>query len=348
MSSGIAQLLSVGAQDTHLTGDPQVSFFRSNYRRYTNFSQVIHEQVIQGNIRNNQMSSIRLDREGDLLSYMYLTAENDSGAVSIEEWRLYIDKVELLIGGSVIDTQDSEFNQEISIDLLAQTFSKSAASSLHGGFGTESDFYPLRFFMCENWQNALPICALEYHDVELRIYWGPQVENYRWKLFANYIYVDGFEREFFKENEHDMLVYQVQKNIPSNDKVQELNFVGPVKFITSSNAITGEVNSLASVSNKIKIEINGIDLSEMKLCSPHYTSVSSYYSTSYATGNRQNQFVYPFCLDTSKLQPTGTLNFSRLTTARIVSEQFVTRNIFAVGYNILRIKNGLAGLLYMG
>ena len=352
MSSGLAQLLSIGAQDIHLTGDPQVSFFRSSYKTHTNFSQVIHNQVIQGNITNNGMSSVRFERLGDLLSYSYIVAEYSNGTVvsigsEINPWSNYIDKIELLIGGQVVDTQTTEFTQELATDVLAQTFSKSAGSSINGGFGTDTDFYPLRFFFCENWQSCIPLLALEYHDVDLRIYWGSQAENYIMKVYTNFIYIDKAEREYFTKNKMDILIYQVQKNIPSNTKVQELNFTSPVKFITSSNAITGQVNSLASYTNKIKMEINGIDLSEPKTSAPHYTSITSYYSTSFASGNITNQFIYPFCLDTGKLQPTGTLNFSRISNAKIISQEPITRNIYAVSYNILRIQNGLGGVLYM-
>jgi hypothetical protein len=47
MSGGITQLVAVGAQDTHLVGNPEVSFFQSSYKRHTNFSSVIERQVIQ-------------------------------------------------------------------------------------------------------------------------------------------------------------------------------------------------------------------------------------------------------------------------------------------------------------
>jgi hypothetical protein len=58
-------------------------------------------------------------------------------------------------------------------------------------------------------------------------------------------------------------------------------------------------------------------------------------------------FLYPFCLSTSSLQPTGTLNFSRVTSAKIISESLnIEHPIYAVNYNILRIQNGLAALLY--
>ena len=58
-------------------------------------------------------------------------------------------------------------------------------------------------------------------------------------------------------------------------------------------------------------------------------------------------FLYCFCLSTSSLQPTGTLNFSRLDSAKIVSQTTVISDpIYAVNYNILRIENGMAGLIY--
>ena len=71
MSGGIAQLVAVGAQDVHLVGQPEVSFFRSTYKRHTNFSQTVERQVIQGNVSANGMSTVRFERKGDLLNYVY-------------------------------------------------------------------------------------------------------------------------------------------------------------------------------------------------------------------------------------------------------------------------------------
>ena len=73
MSGGITQLVAIGAQDAHLVGNPEVSFFRSAYKRHTNFAQTVERQVIQGNVSNNGMSSIRVERKGDLVNYMFLT-----------------------------------------------------------------------------------------------------------------------------------------------------------------------------------------------------------------------------------------------------------------------------------
>ena len=72
-----------------------------------------------------------------------------------------------------------------------------------------------------------------------------------------------------------------------------------------------------------------------------------------ASAGTANVAVIPFCLDTSKLQPTGTLNFSRIDTFRIIAPvnsnfQLISRGqyFYAINYNILRIQNGMAGVLY--
>ena len=38
MPSGLIQLVKYGSQDLFFTGNPQISFFKTVYRRYTNFA----------------------------------------------------------------------------------------------------------------------------------------------------------------------------------------------------------------------------------------------------------------------------------------------------------------------
>ena len=66
MSSGIVQLIALGAQDEHIMGEPEISFSTSTFKRHSNFSQSIEKQTIQGSVNGNSMSSIRFDRTGDL------------------------------------------------------------------------------------------------------------------------------------------------------------------------------------------------------------------------------------------------------------------------------------------
>lgn len=342
MSAGVVQLIAIGAQDEYIMGNPEISFFSSHFKRHANFSQSIEKQTILGAVKSNSMSSVNFERSGDLLGYVYFAADDSSQAQSIDDWRTLVDKVELLIGGSVVDTQDSIFSEKIAIDTFAQNVSKSAMGP-HPGTSSSSYFYPLRFFFCESAQSAIPLVALNYHNVELRIYWGPNASAYNIECFANYYYIDTKERAQISTKTHDILITQVQKNIPSQNRIQELTFNHPVKYIASSN--TSVVSSLTSPSNRIKLTINGLDVGNYRWSQPHFIDVMNYYHTNFVTS--PDFFLYCFCLMTSSYQPTGTLNFSRLNSAKIMSESLdIMDPIYAVNYNILRIQNGMAGLLY--
>jgi len=375
MSGGIAQLVAVGAQDAHLVGQPEVSFFRSNYKRHTNFAQTVERQVIQGNPAANGMSTVRFERKGDMVGYVYIAPNDGTKAVTFSpaDWVSAISKVELLIGGQVIDEQTSAFSQYIAPTVLAQNLTKSTSGFAEAA---ESKFYPLRFSFCENTQSALPLIALQYHDVELRITWGSNLQSAKFEVYAQFIHLDTDERTALSSMPQNMVITQTQKAIASGSKVQELNFNHPIKCLAAAD---GSALTIASDTNKMKLQINGTDVTDFKYVDPHYTAITSYYHTVgskpitsiltrsdgpasnvlvdlqaqlytsnlSATGENDKFFLYPFCLDTSKLQPTGSLNFSRLDSARLVNDTANSEDdIYAVNYNILRIENGMGGLMY--
>ena len=132
-------------------------------------------------------------------------------------------------------------------------------------------------------------------------------------------------------------------DIASRTLVQDLTFNHPVKYLASSDTTTD--GALTSPTNKVKLNINGLDVGNYRWGKPHYIDVTNYYHTNFVTS--PDFFLYCFCLSTSSLQPTGTLNFSRLTSVKIMSEDMpINDPIYAVNYNILRVENGMAGLLY--
>jgi hypothetical protein len=312
------------------------------YSRHTNFAHTVEKQVIQGNVSNNGMSTVRFERKGDLLGYVYLTANTN-----ISDWVKLINKVELLIGGQVVDTQDSVFSEKVAVDAFAQNLSKSALGVRDGVNNNISFFYPLRFFFCENWQSALPLVALQYHDVEIRITWGSTASVYNWECFANFIFLDTAEREEIASKSHDMLITQVQKMPASGGKMMELNFNHPVKFIASADEDDDDNtdNNLSSISNRVKLQFNGVDVGDFRNAKVNFVDAQAFYHTNFAS--EMSMFLYNFGLNTSGFQPSGTLNFSRLDSARIISESLdINKPVYAVNYNILRIENGMAGVMY--
>jgi len=344
MSAGIVQLIAIGAQDEHIMGSPEISFFSSTFKRHSNFSQSVEKQLLQGNVKSDSMSSVKFEKTGDMLGYVFISMDDNNEAKDEADWSQIINKVELYIGGHLIDSQDSVFTENIAIDTFAQNVTKSSNGPHPGGTSSRSYFYPLRFFFCEGPQCALPIVALHYHNVELRIYWGNGVNpNYNYEVYANYYYLDNEERGNIVSRNHEMLITQVQKNIPSGEPIQDLTFNHPVKYLACSDTTSN--GALTSKSNRVKLNINGLDIGKFRWAKPHFIDVMAYYHTNFVTS--PDIFLYCFCLLTSSLQPTGTLNFSRLDSAKIISESMnITDPIYAVNYNILRVENGMAGLVY--
>jgi len=175
MSGGVVQLVAVGPQDAWLTGKPEVSFYRSNYKRYTHYSSSVERQVIQGAPIANGISTIRFEKKGDLLSYVYLTARDNNGAGIVGlDWSKVIDKVELMIGGQIVDTHDFEYMSDIEPIVGARTYSERYLNSDSTTLNNQkASFFPLKFFFCKEWSVALPLIGLQFHDVELRITWSP-------------------------------------------------------------------------------------------------------------------------------------------------------------------------------
>ena len=340
MSGGIAQLVAVGAQDAHLVGQPEVSFFRSNYKRHTNFAQTVERQVIQGNPSTGGMSTVRFERKGDMVGYVYITPNDGTKAVKFSpaDWVNAISKVELLVGGQVIDEQTSQFSQYIAPSVLAQNLTKSTSGFAEAA---ESKFYPLRFSFCENAQTAIPLIALQYHDVELRITWGT-LSTEKYEIYSQFIHLDTDERTALSSTPQNMLITQTQKSVASGSKTQEINFNHPVKYLVMFNHKIDDISS----ASKLKLQINGTDVTDFKNCEPHFTTAPLYYHTQ--NGKVDSALILiPFCLDTSKIQPTGSLNFSRLDSARILCDnRSFDYPVYGINYNILRIENGMGGLMY--
>jgi hypothetical protein len=239
--------------------------------------------VIQGAPIAGGISTIRFEKKGDLLNYIYLTARDGNGSViPIVNWSNVIDKVEFMIGGQVIDTQDVTYSTQIEPVTGAQNYSQ---RSLVGNAGNHlssnnsiSGFYPLKFFFNKDWSVSLPLVALQYHDVELRITWaanlatsvseapgGPAPSALQYQAWSSYIYLDQAEREFFAKNSHEMLITQVQRIPIGTQAVQELALAHPVKYLAWQSANYGTVYNAgagsATASNyRLLVQINGVDI----------------------------------------------------------------------------------------
>ncbi len=365
MSGGIVQLVATGIQDAHLTGNPEISFFRSNYKRHTHFAMSTELQQIIGKPGPGATSTIRFEKKGDLLSYVYLTARTSDGTIQGLDWGSLIDRMELLIGGQVIDTHDAYFSNTLSPLYISSTY-----ATRYTPDNPLPLFFPLQFWFCKDWQSALPLVALQFHDVEIRITWssstsawaatipagGTTYANLEYRSWANFVYLDKDERQYFADKQHDMIMWQVQRQIVADLYNMDLAFNHPIKFMAFP------CTAYDSPLKTLRFQINGVDVG-LDRALPHFSQVAPYYHTQYGYDPSNTKYtnnpvaLIPFCLDTTKLQPTGTLNFSRLDTFKILTNNSrklrtdllntaFSQYIYAVNYNVLRINKGMAGLLY--
>ena len=67
MAGGLIQLVAVGVQDIYLIGNPQITFFKTVYKKYTNFAMESMQQPIDGRTDFGQQIEITIQRKGDLI-----------------------------------------------------------------------------------------------------------------------------------------------------------------------------------------------------------------------------------------------------------------------------------------
>ena len=110
MGGGLIQLVAYGAQDIYLTGQPQITFWKSVYRRHTNFAIESIQQTLVGSLNFGQKVSFVVSRNGDLLKRLWiqynandLLAGVNNNIVAANVGHALIDTIEILIGGQIID-----------------------------------------------------------------------------------------------------------------------------------------------------------------------------------------------------------------------------------------------------
>ena len=340
-------LLSKGPQDVFITGNPEISYFRSSYKKHTSFSQQISEQVLEGIPGNGNISTICFEKKGDILSYAYLKCldGNSVKLLTKDQWLQNISKIELLIGGSVIDSQTSEYLETVAIDTMATNLARSFLGSYHGG---DSYFFPFRFHFFEQWSAGIPLVALKYSNVEIRITWNQPDPGVRFQCMAMYTFLDEDERNLFMNRPIHMLIKQIQENIPSKTNIQDLTFNHPVTYIAIPNTTKDDqVDQLFSLETKIKLQLNGVDYIDYVNVIPDLVQVPCYFHCPFSVGNETDFMVFVFCLNTAEHNPCGYINFSRIDSARLLTTiGTFTSTIFAVNFNIFTVKNGMGGLMF--
>jgi hypothetical protein len=246
-------------------------------------------------------------------------------------------------------------------------------------------YIPLRFWFNRNPGLALPLIALQYHEVKINVTLGAQGDFFAFAganagaardgtkvptddagsggpvkvlltsadLLVNYVYLDTDERRRFAQVSHEYLIEQVQHTGPESGAVIDMTFNHPVKALFWSGAKW----------DTVKLQLNGHDRAAEQ-DHDYYHLVQPYECGLAHSGKQMNATrgwddvksgrlvnvstvgMYSFCLKPAEHQPSGTCNFSRIDNARLHTGGAGTLNLFAMNYNVLRIMSGMGGLAY--
>ena len=211
------QLVAYGAQDVYLTGNPKVTFFQAVYKRHTNFAMENIEQTVNGTATAGGRVSVTVARNGDLIADMYVELTCLTAPVNTEDaWiaESAISTVELSIGGQRIDKHYQKWWR-----LYAELYMDESAKLNYGKMTSavaddEKVYLPLIFFFNRNPGLALPLIALQYHEVRIDFDLASNFDKYlnpsTFKVWGNYIYLDTEERRRFAQKGHEYLIEQVQ------------------------------------------------------------------------------------------------------------------------------------------
>jgi hypothetical protein len=351
--------------------NPQITFFKVVYRRHTNFAIESIEQTFNGTVDFGRKVSCTVSRNGDLIHKVYLQA--DLPALSHEtsiNWHPYvghnlIEEVSIEIGGQTID---KHYGSWLNIwNELTQTAEKEDGYKTMVGntaLLTSTDagnpdttpattlYIPLQFWFCRNPGLALPLIALQYHEVKFNITFAPLASlctatstgspSLNASLYVDYIYLDTDERRQFAQVQHEYLIEQLQytgaESVGSGAVKSKLALNHPCKELVwvvqpDGNKPASFDNAGAQTVTSAKLQLNGQDRfaerpgAYFNLVQPyqHHTNIPSV-----------GIYVYSFALNPEQHQPSGTVNMSRIDNATLQLTTGVAGSlkVFAVNYNV--------------
>lgn len=265
MAGGLMQLVAYGAQDIYLTGNPQITFFKVVFKRHTNFSIEPVEQSWNASGDFGKKLTCIVNRTGDLLYNMHVCVSLPAIDASGIEWG-YVNRLghaliletTVEIGGQVIDTHYGDW-LNIWYELTHKTGMEPSYSAMIGDIPSLTNissyakpsynlYIPLQFWFNRHSGLALPIVALQYHDVRISVTFNSwnNIVNYvstiptavsmtNAFLLIDYIYLDSDERKKFAQSAHEYMIEQLQfygsETIVGTNNTYKLNFNHPCKYI---------------------------------------------------------------------------------------------------------------------
>jgi hypothetical protein len=320
MGGGLLQLVAYGAQDAYITGNPHITFWKVLYKRHTNFAVEAMRVNFTGSPVYGQRVVAVVNRNADLVwkTYVEISLPDMQSPATDPVWTsgaqrrigyLLLQQIEVEIGGQIIDRHYGEWlylwesltaNYDTSVKLDSMVGgslggTSTAAVSCKGR--PEVLYVPLQFWFNRNPGLALPLIALQYHEVRFNITLADSVDlvsatNFGsvsrassalppprdMALYIDYVYLDVEERRRFAQESHEYLIDQLQytgqQTITTASGRLDLTLNHPVKELiwvfqdarksdcgSTTTASVGYTQpfSYDDIVNRARLQINGQD-----------------------------------------------------------------------------------------
>jgi hypothetical protein len=339
------------------------------------------QQTFNGAIDFDRKVTCTISRNGDLIHRIYLQVEFAKDS-TLNAWAGHklVKSVEIEIGGQRIDKHYgdwlhiwNELTQTAGHyngykQMVSGTEFGDDLSTTVGSQDAQVLYIPLQFWFCRNPGLALPLIALQYHEVKINIEFASKSAVLTTgtlndaSLFVDYIYLDTDERRRFAQVSHEYLIEQLQftGDETASNKIK-LNFNHPVKeLIWVEKEDDSAVGDYQTTYESAKLQLNGHERFSAR--KPNYFQLVQPYQhhervpvDAWTVGTQDDYKgtginVYSFALKPEEHQPSGTCNMSRIdnATLNLVGIKQTENNVkvFAVNYNVLRIMSGMGGLAY--
>ena len=320
MGGGLLQLVAYGAQDAYITGNPHITFWKVLYKRHTNFAMEAFRVNFTGKAQYGQRVVAVINRNADLMYKTYLEVQLPDTFTANVKWTAAFErrlgyqllkKVEVEIGGQIIDTHYGEwlflwenltsgFDNSVKLDSMVGGYLGGTETTAVSCGGRPAILYiPLQFWFCRNPGLALPLIALQYHEVRINVTLNPATDLVfgtpgtagsvsttaanlpqltDMSLYIDYIYLDVDERRRFAQQSHEYLIDQLQfglqQTLTTSSARIDLTLNHPVKELVwvfqdarktdcgselTKNMGFTQPFSYDDIVNRARLQINGQD-----------------------------------------------------------------------------------------
>ena len=283
-----------------------------------------------------------------------------------------IERAELKIGGQSIQTLTGEAI-EIYNDLVIPKENQPGLTLLTGKLDTQQAvldrtyYVNLPFFFYGNPELSVPVCALGRQDMEIYVTFRPfeslPASNVSFtqtaintSLIIEYVYLSDPEVSWMNSHRLDYIITQVQYNNfrLGQGTIVDLDFSGPCRelmFLIQDDSAP-PYNYVTDQGLGALLTLNGEDFFDPSTTDYHFTHLVEPLKRHTRQPDR-TVYLVPFALNPQDPRPSGSVNMSRIKQKKFQvflpgTPSLATKEmrVIAVSYNVLRVENGLAGLLY--